>query len=183
MNRISAITRDATRVINVQATEGSHRDNAQCDPEIFKAYLTQKMNTAVKELSSGEQQFNNFIAELIEEELDKERKKKKKSNASKNSLMGTVKTACLAELNELIELGYLPDQDIESNTKKAKAELTKSMIDSADSGNHSFNSDLLKQRLFEHHSAYCELNSILEELNETLSSVLRSSTLQTQDTH
>ena len=182
MNRISAITRSSDRVINVQATEGSHRDNAQCDPELFKAYLTQKMKRAVKELSYQEQDISALISELVEDDLEKEKKKRKKFEKDADAFMKSVKSACLSELNELIELGHLPSKEIEEHKKTANSELHNALINSTDSGKISFNSDLLKQRLFEHHSAYCELNSILEELNEKLASALYSSTLPIRDT-
>ncbi len=173
MNRISTITRGFARVINVQAAEGSHRDNAQCDPELFKAYLTQKMNKAVKDLSSKERNIGAFIAELIEDDLDKIRKKRKRPSTHGNDSMGSVKSACLAELSELIEFGYSPDKDIEGNTKKAESEMSGAPADSSDPDKRNFNSASLKQRLFKHNSAYCELNSILKELNVKLSSALR----------
>lgn len=180
MNQVSLISRNSKSVIEAQAAEGSHRDNGQCDPEIFKSYLTQKMSLAVKKLSTKEKQLSELIEQLIDEDLKKTRKAQRRSASNENegaSIMGGVKLASLVELNELLALDYLPD-DIESNEADAKAELARSAKRKSHSSRHSLNHDLLQQQLSEHYSAYCELSSILEELNQKLFAALFTSSTQ-----
>ncbi|MBM7070538.1 hypothetical protein JQC92_00565 [Shewanella sp. 202IG2-18] len=172
MSEVSSISRSSKPVIGLQAAETSHRDNAKCDPELFKAYLTHKMTNAVKNLTPKEKKLSQLIEKLLEDDLEKAKEERDKlGNDEDSSMMGSVKLACLSELNELISLGYLPDDDVEKEADDEQKLVNPSKED-LDAKKRKFDPVQLKQKLYEHHSAYTELNSILDELNQKLSSAL-----------
>ncbi len=176
MTEVLSIKSSTTPVIDLQAAENSSRDNAKCDPELFKAYLTHKMSKALKNLSPKEKKLSELIEKLLEDDLEKAKQERGKlSNTEDSPLMGSVKLACLSELNELISLGYLPDDETkgDNGNNESEAKLVNPSKSDLKSEAKSFQPSMLKQKLYEHHSGYCELSSILEELNQKLTNALR----------